>query len=353
MHKTIKVGVIGFGLAGRVFHAPIIKSVEGLQLSKIVATKPAVVELIGSTYPDVEVVPNADNLFEDEAIDLVVVATPNTSHVELATKALLANKHVVVEKPFTITSKEAEELIALAKKQNRILTVNQNRRWDSDFLTVKKIIKDHFLGNIVEYEAHFDRFRNTIKQNAWREEQLPGSGMLYDLGSHLIDQAMCLFGTPKEVTAHIGVQREGGKVDDYFHIVLHFEKVKAILKSSMLVREELPHFIVLGDQGSFVKYGMDVQEDTLRTGAIPADIEEWGKEPEALWGTLNTDIKGSHFRGKIESEAGDYRAFYKNVHKAILGEEPLEVKPEEARNTIKVIELAMESNREKRTLPFL
>ncbi|SNR98328.1 Predicted dehydrogenase [Anaerovirgula multivorans] len=352
MNRTINVGIIGFGLAGRVFHAPIIKSIEGLQLSKIVAARQEVVKLIQKIHPEVETVPNADVLFQDEAIDLVVVATPNTSHVELATKALLANKHVVVEKPFTITSKEAEALIELAKKQNKIITVNQNRRWDSDFLTVKKIIDNHFLGNIVEYEAHFDRFRNTIKQNAWREEQIPGSGMLYDLGSHLIDQALCLFGTPKEVTAHIGVQREGGKVDDYFHIILHFEKVKAILKSSMLVREELPHFIVLGNQGSFVKYGMDVQEDTLKTGALPYDFEDWGKEPEALWGTLNTDVKGSHFKGKVESEIGDYRAFYKNVYRAILGEEPLQIKPEEARNTIRVIELAIESNKEKRTLPF-
>ncbi|KXG74711.1 Gfo/Idh/MocA family oxidoreductase [Thermotalea metallivorans] len=352
MKEKVKVGLIGFGLGGRVFHAPVIYSVEHLELAKIVSTREETAAMARQIYPQAVVVPDADKLLEDEEIELVVVATPNTSHFEYASKALLANKHVVVEKPFTITSEEADALIALSQKQNRVLTVHQNRRWDSDFLTVKKIIDSHLLGNVVEYEARFDRFRNVPRPNAWREEDGPGAGVLYDLGSHLIDQAQCLFGLPREVTGDIRIQREGGKVDDYFEITLHYEKTKAILKAGMLVREPMPHFAVMGDRGSFVKYGMDVQEAALKKGCFPKDMEDWGKEPEALWGILNTEINGLSFRGKVESLPGDYRAFYENVYRAIRGIEAPAVKPWEARNTVRIIELAMESSKQKRTLPF-
>lgn len=352
MENKINVGIIGFGMAGQVFHAPVIASIEQLNLAKVVTTNLKIKEMVQKRYPNTAVVTEIDQVLGDDTIELVIVATPNTSHVELVTKALLANKHVVVEKPFTITSEEADELIALAKKQNRVLTVHQNRRWDSDYLTVKKIIEGNLLGNVVEYEAHFDRFRNKIKENAWREENQPGSGILYDLGSHLIDQALCLFGLPKEITADMGAQREGGKVVDSFEVILHYNNVKVSLKAGSLVREPLPHFIVLGDQGSFVKYGMDVQEAALKSGIFPKDDENWGLEPEALWGTLNTEIKGVHFRGIVESQRGDYRAFYQNVYNTILGKEALVVKPEEARNTIRIIELAIESNRQKRRMEF-
>jgi predicted dehydrogenase len=351
MTKKIKVGIIGFGMAGRVFHAPIINSTKELELSKIVSSRKETFETVKKLYPQVEVVSDIDELLRDDTIDLVVITAPNTYHVELAEKALLANKHVVVEKPFTITSKEADKLIELSKKQKRVLTVNQNRRWDSDFLTVKKIIEDGLLGRIVEYEAHFDRFRNYFKNN-WREEKIPGSGILYDLGSHLIDQAQCLFGLPKEIMADIRIQRKGGVTDDSFEVILHYEKIKVTLKAGMLVREPLPRFIVLGDKGSFVKYGLDVQEAALKKGKFPNNVQNWGEEPEELWGVLNTNIKGLHFRGKVESLRGDYRKFYENVYKTILGEEELKVKPEEARNTIRIIELAMESSNQKRTVKF-
>ncbi|SCY36998.1 oxidoreductase [Alkaliphilus peptidifermentans] len=351
MSIKIKVGIIGFGMAGRVFHAPIIDSIEGLSISKIATKNPDVKNYIQNTYPDVEVVQEADDILQDAAIDLVVVATPNTTHVELARKSLLAGKHTVVEKPFTITSSEADQLIEMANKVGKLLTVHQNRRWDSDFLTVKNIIKGEILGNLVEYEAHFDRFRNIIK-DGWREEATPGAGILYDLGSHLIDQALYLFGLPAEITADIRTQRREARVDDSFEITLSYDRLKVKLKAGMLVREALPKFILLGDKGSFIKYGLDVQETALKQGLSPINSENWGEEPEDIWGTINTEIKGMSVRGRIQSEKGDYRYFYKNVYDAILGEDKLIVTANEARNTIRIIELALESSRLKRTLPF-
>ncbi len=352
MEKKLNVGIIGFGMAGQVFHAPIINSIPQLELTKIVTTNVKAIETIKKLYPNTEIVSDVSLILEDDDIDLIVIATPNTSHFELATQGLMANKHIVVEKPFTITTNEADKLIKLAKERKLVLTVHHNRRWDSDYLTVKKVIEGNLLGNIVEYESHFDRFRNTLKKNAWREENNPGSGILYDLGSHLIDQALCLFGLPMEVTADIGIQREGGKTDDYFHIILHYDKLRAILKAGMLVREPLLHFILLGDKGSFVKYGMDVQETALKEGITPENTENWGAEPEILHGRLNTEMNGVHLMGVVESERGDYRKYYQNVYNAILGKEELVVKAEEARNTIRVIELAIESNKTKKRCVF-
>jgi len=350
--KKIKVGIIGFGLSGKIFHSPFIHSIESMEISKIVTANPINASNAKNEYPKAKIISNPNELFEDDEIDLVIVSVPNTFHADFATKALMANKHVVVEKPFTVTSEEAEELVKLSRKMQRILTVYQNRRWDSDFLTVRKIIESNILGNIVEFESHYDRFRDFIKPNAWREENIPGSGMLYDLGSHLIDQALSLFGLPKEVYADIKIQRKDGKTDDYFEINLFYDHTKVILKSSMLVREPLPRFILLGDKGSFIKYGMDVQEDALKAGLKPTNSGNWGEEPEKNWGILNTEFKKLHFRGKVESEKGNYRAFYENLYKAIIGEEDIQIKPEEARNTIRVIELALLSNKNKCNVKF-
>lgn len=350
--KKIKVGIIGFGLSGKAFHSPFIHSIESMEISKIVTANSMNASNAKNEYPKAKIISNPNELFEDDDIDLVIVSVPNTFHADFAAKALMANKHVVVEKPFTVTSEEAEELIKLSRKMKKILTVYQNRRWDSDFLTVRKIVESNMLGNIVEFESHYDRFRDSVKPNAWREENIPGSGMLYDLGSHLIDQALSLFGLPKEVYADIKIQRKDGKTDDYFEIDLFYDHTKVILKSSMLVREPLPRFILLGDKGSFIKYGMDVQENALRAGLKPTNTANWGEEPEENWGILNTEFKKLHFRGKVESEKGNYRAFYENLYKAIIGEEDIQIKPEEARNTIRIIELALLSNKEKSNIKF-
>ncbi len=265
-------------------------------------------------------------------------------HFDLAKQAMEAGKHVVIEKPFTVTSQEGQMLLHIAKQTNRILSVYQNRRFDSDFKTVKKIIESGDLGRLVEFESHFDRFRPDIKQNAWREDPLPGSGILYDLGAHLIDQALALFGMPEEVYGDVRLQRHG-KVDDNFEVILYYPELKVTLKSSALVKEPLPRFILLGTKGGYMKYGLDVQEDALRDGDRPID-EEWGTEPESLWGVLNTIEE----RRKVKSQQGDYRDFYRNVHNAITKGEELAVKGQDGLNVIKVIEAVAQSNKEKEEL---
>ncbi|UBF27922.1 oxidoreductase [Kovacikia minuta CCNUW1] len=348
MADQVRVGLIGYGVAGRVFHAPIIQAVPGLKLTQVVERHS---ETARDRYPWVTVVKDAASLFNDSEIDLVVIATPNPSHFDLAKQALSAGKHVVIDKPFTTTSEQAQQLIDLANRQNRILSVHQNRRWDGDFQTLELLLEAGYLGQLVEYESHYDRFRNVIKPGAWRETAALGSGILFDLGSHLIDQAQVLFGLPESITADIQIQREGGKAADYFEVVLHYRKLKAILKAGMLVRGQIPHFILHGTEGSFVKYGMDPQEDALRQGRSPLE-PDWGLEPQTQWGTLNTQMNGSLFDGKIETRRGRYQAYYENVYAAIAQGAPLAVKPEEARNTIRIIELALQSHAEQRTVAY-
>jgi predicted dehydrogenase len=346
--NQIKVGLIGYGMASRVFHIPLIQAVPGLTLKKIVQRRDNTARKHVSS---VEVVRETVSLLQDDEIELVVIATSNSSHFDLARQSLLANKHVVVEKPFTITSAQAQQLIDLAHKSNKLLSVHHNRRWDGDFQTVKKIVEGRLLGRLVEYESHFDRFRNTLRQGAWREEAEEGSGILYDLGSHLIDQALVLFGLPHMLTADIRIQREQGKADDNFELILHYEDLKVTLKAGMLVREPSPRFILHGTEGAFVKYGLDPQEDALKKGFLPSE-PNWGEEPRQQWGNLNTQLGGLHLEGQVETVAGSYQAFYENIADAIAGRAPLVVKPEEAKKTIRMIELAMQSHRQKCTLPI-
>lgn len=347
MADEIVVGLIGYGMAARVFHAPVMQSVPQLRLKKVV-------ERHGSDsrqrYPWVEVVRDTDALLQDEEISLVVIATPNTSHFDLAHQSLLAHKHVVVEKPFTTTSAQAQQLIDLARRQNRIISVHQNRRWDGDFLTVQRLLNGHLLGRLVEYESHYDRFRNEARPHAWREAEEPGSGILYDLGSHLIDQAQVLFGLPRLITADIRTQRDFVKADDNFELILHYNEVKVTLKAGMLVREPSPRFILHGTEGSFIKYGLDPQEEALKRGLTPAE-PNWGAEPRERWGRLNTQIGGLHVEGRVETMAGCYQAFYQNIADVVSGRAELAVKPEEAKKTIRIIELARQSSEEKRSLP--
>ncbi len=343
----INVGLVGFGLSGQVFHAPFIYANPNFKLSKIVERNS---DNSKKLYPDIEIVRDYQDLLNDVSIKLIVITTPNYFHFEMAKEALLAEKHVIIEKPFTTNSEQADELINLSKEKSKILSVFHNRRFDGDFQTVKKVVENKLLGRLVEYEAHFDRFRNVLKYNAWREKILAGSGILFDLGSHLIDQALVLFGLPNFVTADIRIQRES-EVDDYFELILDYGRLKVTLKAGMLVREPGPRFILHGTEGSFIKYGIDPQEDLLRQGVLPGGAD-WGKENEKNWGTLNTDIKGLHFSGKLETIQGSYAAFYENIYDAIVLHRNLVVKPEEARNTIRVIELAFESNSKKKTLPF-
>ena len=275
----------------------------------------------------------------------------NISHFDLARQSLKANKHVVVEKPFTTTSGQAQELIDLARRQNKVISVNHNRRWDGDFQTVKKLLEGRLLGRLVEYESHYNRFRNYPRPNAWREGEEAGGGILFDLGSHLIDQAQVLFGVPQMITSDIRAQRDFAKTDDSFELILHYDDLKVTLKAGMLVREQSPRFILHGTEGSFVKYGFDPQEEALKRGLTPSD-SNWGNEPREQWGALITQVGGLELEGQVKTMAGCYQAFYQNLLDVISGRAELAVKPEEARRTIRIIELAIESSEQKRTLHF-
>lgn len=348
--QTIHTGIIGFGLSGRVFHAPFIHILEGFELSKISTGNSESINLIHKIYPQTTVVSSADEILNDAKIDLVIVASPNEYHYEQAKMALLAGKHVLVEKPFTETVAQADELISIAKEKNLILAPYQNRRFISDYKTVKKILEQKLLGEIVNYEAYFDRYRPIPRKDGlWKEKASPASGMVYDLGSHIIDQALSFFGMPQAVTAQIDIQREWCPTIDHYDIKLHYPTFTATLGTSMLAKIPRPTFLLHGTNGAFEKYGVDVQEDTLNKGTIPQG-EDWGKEPEEIWGNIDTVFNGKFIQGKYQSEQGDYRDFFINLRDTILGKSALIVRPEDARNIIHIIELAYQSNKEKRTI---
>jgi len=252
---------------------------------------------------------------------------------------------VVVEKPFTITTREADVLIELAQSKNRVLTVFQNRRWDGDFLTVKKVLHENRVGKVAEFEAHYDRFRNYIEPNTWKEQGGPGTGILYNLGSHMLDQVLVLFGMPREVDARIGIQRQGGVVDDFYDIRLKYPEFYAIVKSSYLVKEPGPRYILHGNEGSFIKYGLDPQEQALKEGKLPSQ-PGWGTEPKEWWGKLNNQHGVTH----IETLPGNYPAFYQNVFQSIREHKPLAVTPRQARDVIYLVEACYESNATHRAI---
>ncbi|MEO5647847.1 MAG: Gfo/Idh/MocA family oxidoreductase [Chitinophagaceae bacterium] len=352
MNQQVNVGIIGYGLAGRVFHTPLIAGIPGFRIAKIVTTDPSRMAAVEERYPGTQIVSDADSIFKDENISLVIVASPNEFHYEHSRQALLHNKHVVSDKPFTVTSAEADELIEIARKKKLLLTAFQNRRWDSDFLTIKKLIGSGRLGTIVEAEIHFDRFKNFIKPNNWKEESRPGTGIHFDLGIHLVDQAQELFGLPGSITGFLLKQRNLGQTIDNFEILLHYPQLKVTLKTGLLVRVPLPKYIITGQSGTFVKYGMDMQEAQLDSGMKPGDIL-YGTESEAYFGKLYYESDNKPVIETIGSECGNYSAFYQNVFSAIVDGEKLLVDPVEARNNIRMIELAVLSSEEKRTLDFV
>lgn len=346
--RQIQTAIIGFGLSGQFFHAPFIRNHPGFLLTKVVQRQGNSSEEL---YHEIKVVRDYKDLLNDEALDLVVIATPNILHFDLAREFLLAGKHVVVEKPFTPTSAEADELISLAGQVERKIFVYHNRRWDGDFKTIQQVVYNGYLGEILEFESHFDRWSPGPRRSAWRNEPLPAGGVLYDLGPHLIDQALVLFGLPQAVFADIRSQRAESKVDDYFDIHLYYQKLKVALKASLLVKEPGPRYILHGTKGSFIKYGTDPQEELLRLGLMP-DSEDWGKEDPEFWGILNAELHGQQFNGTIKTEPGNYIGFYDNVHDVIRKGAEQAVPPEEARNVIRIIELAFQSYHSKSIVPL-
>jgi len=344
--KPISTALLSYGMSGLVFHGPLIKVHPGFHLSTIVQRKSSTAPAL---FPNAKIVQRVEEVIQDPAIELIVVNTPNETHYDFATQALKAGKHVIVEKPFTVTVKESNELIALAASKQKVLTVFQSRRWDGDFLTVKKVLESKLLGELVEFEMHYDRFRNYIEANTWKEERASGTGILYNLGSHMLDQALVLFGMPDEVDARIGIQRPGGKVDDYYDIRLQYNDFHVIVKSSYLVREQGPRYMLHGTEGSFVKDGIDLQEQALKDGVTPGS-PGWAVEAKESWGKLNTSVGGVHVEGKVETTPGNYMGFYKNVYEAIRESKPPDVRPEQARDVITLIEACYQSNEQRRAI---
>ena len=341
MYNPVSTALLSYGMSGSVFHAPLLRAHSGFTLTHVLQRT----ERVNTPeLKDVKILRHLDEVMQDEQIELVIVNTPNATHLEFASRALEAGKHVVVEKPFTVTVTEADQLISLARRKNKILTVFQNRRWDGDFMIVKQVVEKNLVGKIVEFEAHYDRYRTLVESNSWKEEPAPGVGIIYNLGSHMLDQVLVLFGMPDEIDARTGIQRPGGKVEDYYDIRMRYPDFHVIVKSSYLVREDGPRYRVHGVDGSFVKYGIDPQEQALKEKRIPGS-EGWGRESEETWGKLNTTLQQQHFVGKLETVPGNYLYFYDNVYQAIRERASLHVKPEQSRQVIQLIEASYESDR--------
>ena len=345
MTNPINVGLVGFGHAGRVFHAPLIHANPNLRLSHILERRGDEAQ---KRYPAAKIVRDMESLLHESSVHLIVVATPNTSHLEIAALALQAGKHVVVDKPFTITSADADELIAVSMKVGRVLSVFQNRRWDGDFLTVRQLLDQGAIGRLAEFHSRYDRFRPGVRPSAWREQSGPGSGVLFDLGSHLIDQAVVLFGNPTGIYADVSMQRDGAVAVDNFEVQLQYPNLKVTLHAGSLVCEPSPRFLLYGARGTYQKFGLDPQEEALKQGGIPGG-PGWGEDPSDAWGTV-THCNGKLSRAKYRTLAGDYSAYYTNVYRAITGHEELAVKPEQSRNVIRLIELAEQSALEGRVV---
>jgi scyllo-inositol 2-dehydrogenase (NADP+) len=344
----IDVGLIGFGLGGRCFHAPVIRAVEGLRLA-------AILQRTGDTaaqlYPDARIVRTLDELLAIDSIQLIAISTPNQTHYPLAKRCLEADRHVVVDKPFTTTVAEAIELLQLAKQQDRVLSVYHNRRFDADFQALRQTIGAGTLGRIIRFESTYDRFRPNPKPGAWREKPGPGSGVLFDLAPHLLDQAMTLLGTPEAITADVRTERTGLTTDDAFDIFLLYPHgARALLRATMMSAVPRPRLIVFGEKGSYLKREFDLLEPTLRKGEIPT-VPSWVVEKPENYGELTLVENGDATTHKIPS-TGDWREFYANIRDAILHKAPLLVTPQQILNVMQSLELTLESSSQHRTIPW-
>ena len=342
----IRTAVAGFGISAKVFHAPFIHIMPEFELVSVQERNREDSKLL---YPDVKVVKTFEELISDPTIELVIVTTPNDTHFPYAAAAMRAGKHVVLEKPFAITSTDALKLIEISKETGTLLSVYQNRRYVSDFLTIKEILERKLLGEVHEFVAHYDRYRAEARPNAWREKPEPGSGILFDLGPHLIDQALNLFGMPLSITADIKRQRPHARTDDYFEIWMQYDKLKVRLHSGMLVREMGPRYMVHGTLGSFVKSGEDPQEVALRAGEIPTG-SRWGYEDPLYEGILHTEVDGGVERRSYPTLPGNFGGYYKNIWRSIRQHAPLTETAVDGYNTILVIEKAFQSAKEGRTI---
>ena len=329
----INVGLIGFGLSGRYLQAPFFQTNPKFNLKTIVTSQ----TIPQDFFPQSKRVDSYETLLEDEEINLISICSPSNTHFEYAKSCLEAGKNILIEKPITATSKEAETLFSLAKEKNLVIYVFQNRRFDSDFMTVKNVIESGVLGEIISYEAHFDRFKPILNAKKWKEVVAPANGILYDLGAHLIDQSIYLFGKPEKVSGEVFTQREGSEIDDAFDLKLDYGKLKVTLKSSLMVKDQGPKYTVHGTLGSFTKWGIDVQEDHLVANYWP-NQGSFGFEPNGMQGNLKTNINGIEITGKVETFGGNWGYLFDNLADVILDNAEPIVKPDQIINQIQIIE---------------
>jgi predicted dehydrogenase len=344
----LNAALVGYGYVGKTFHAPLIAATPGLALSTVVSSDPT---KVAADLPGVSVVADLETALADPAVDLVVIATPNVLHAPQAIAASRAGKHVVVDKPFAVTTAEAQAMADAARVAGKLLAVFHNRRWDADFLTVKRLLAEGVLGEIVLCENRYDRFRPEVRDR-WRERPGPGSGAWIDLGPHLLDQALALFGEPLAISADIGVQRRGASdgqagADDYFHVVLRYPVLRVVLHGNLLTAAAGPRFAVHGTRASYVKHGLDPQEGQLKAGMTPG-AEGWGRDPRP--GVLTTVENETPVQVEVPTEPSDYRAFYAGVRDAIRLGAPSPVPLDGALRTMALLELAQRAADARREL---
>jgi predicted dehydrogenase len=343
MAENIGIGLIGYGFASKTFHAPLIKGTDGLRVAAVSSSD---VGKVQGDLPGVKVAADPSEVINDPAVQLVVIPTPNETHFPLAKQALLAGKHVIVDKPFTVTLSQAQELKQLAENRQVLLSVFHNRRWDSDFLTARQLIRDGILGDVLYFESHYDRFRLEVKDR-WREQPGAGSGIWYDLGPHLIDQVLVLFGMPVAINVDLALLRPGALTDDYFHATLTYPQRRVVLHGSMSAAAPTPRYTIHGTKGSFVKFGLDAQEARLKNGEVPPQ-PDWGVDTQD--GVLTLPRDGAMTEHTVRTQPGNYPAYYAAIRDAILGKGDNPVTPSDAIRVMELIELGISSSEQKKTL---
>lgn len=329
----INVGLIGFGLSGRYLQAPFFETNQNFNLKKIVTSQ----QVPQNLFPNTTRASCYEELLDDKSLSLISICSPSDTHYSYAKKCLLAGKNILIEKPITAHKQEALELFTLADAMNLKIFVFQNRRFDSDFLTVKSVIESGVLGEILYYEAHFDRFKPVLNAKKWKEIIAPANGILYDLGSHLIDQSIYLFGNPGKVSGEVFTQRENSEIDDAFDLKLDYGKLKVSLKASLMVKNQGPKYVVHGTLGSFTKYGIDIQEDNLVAGLWP-NQKGYGFEPRDMDGTIKTSLQGLELQGKIETYCGNWNLLFENIAQVILQNAESIVNPAQIIEQLSIIE---------------
>jgi predicted dehydrogenase len=341
--RTVRVGLIGYGYAGKTFHAPLIQSVAGLELTVVGSSKR---DTVLADLPGVTVCSNAEEAATHSEVDLLIIASPNESHYPLAAAALQAGKHVVVDKPFTVRLTDARSLVQLAGERGQLLSVFHNRRWDSEVLAAKAIAESGALGEISHFETHIDRFRPQVRQR-WREQTGPGAGLWFDLGPHLIDQATQLFGLPESINASFAVLRKGGATDDWAHVQLNYKSLRVILHASLLVSGGGPRSVLHGTLGSWAKFGADVQERQLVAG-VPPGSPGFGEDPDP--GIFYEGATGKQRR--IPAPTVNQAEYYVGIREALWGRQPNPVPPEQASAVMSILDTSFQSGATGRVLPL-